>query len=180
MIRRAEPDLDCGPLVKLGPMSRITVAPLSADHLHTVYPLIREVAPGLDLAGWLRLARRMVGPRRAGRTGIMVALRDGRTYPCGLFFYRRELELTGGAVLIADHFVALDILDAKPVLAALVGELEALARRLECGSVQSTVRTGAQEVAALLSGAGHQREGETLRKRIGAPPAAGTEYEKGA
>ncbi len=148
-------------------MSKITIAPLSADQLHTVYPLIREVAPGLDLAGWLRLARRMIGPRRGGRSGIMVARRDGRAYPCGLFCYRREQDLDGAAVLVADHFVALDILDAKPVLASLVGALDELAVRLECTSVQSTVRTGAQEVAALLSGAGHQREAEMLTKRIG-------------
>jgi len=70
-------------------------------------------------------------------------------------------------VLVADHFVALDILDAKPVLAALVGALDELAVRLECSSVHSTVRTGAQEVASLLSGAGHRREAEMLTKRIG-------------
>lgn len=168
MIRQGGLILECAPHVQFGPMSRITVAPLSADQLHTVYPLIREVAPGLDLAGWLRLARRTVGSRRGGRSGIMVARRDGRAYPCGLFCYRREQDLDGAAVLVADHFVALDILDAKPVLASLVGALDELAVRLECTSVQSTVRTGAQEVAALLSGAGHQREAEMLTKRIGA------------
>jgi len=71
-------------------------------------------------------------------------------------------------VLVADHFVALDILDAKPVLASLVGALDELAVRLDCTSVQSTVRTGAQEVATLLCGAGHQREAEMLTKRVGA------------
>ena len=94
----------------------------------------------------------------------MVARRQARSFPCGMFCYHTERDLAGGTVLVASHFVALDILDPRPVLAALVAELEALAARLGCSAVRTSVADGAAEVATVLAGAGHRRESQTLGK----------------
>lgn len=145
-------------------MPRITVAPLSAEQIDTVFPLVREVAPGLRPAAWRRYARRVVGGMRAGRGGVMVARREGRRFPCGMFCYRREQDLAGEAVLVASHLVALDILDPRPVLVALVAELDALAPRLGCTAVHTLVADEAAEVAMVLAHAGHRRESQTLAK----------------
>lgn len=155
-------------------MSGISVTPLSAEQIDTVYPLVREVAPGLGAAEWRRYARRAIGTARAGHGGIMVARRQGRPFPCGLFSYRKEQELGRGPVLVASHFVALDILDPRPVLAALVRELEALAPRLGCAAMRVSVGKDAADVALELARAGHRQESQTLAK-----PACGPEGSQG-
>jgi hypothetical protein len=65
-------------------------------------------------------------------------------------------------VLIADHFVAVDLLDPAAVLAAVVEELDSLARRLGCQAVRSLVHGGVPNVEGGLFAAGHRPEGVSL------------------
>lgn len=147
-------------------MSAITVQMLSRDQVRSVYPLIREVVPTLDLAGWVRFANRLANPRHAERGGVMVARRDARPYPCGMFCYRREQDLRLGRVLVADYFIALDILAPEAVLGALVSALDELGARMECDSIRSVLHNGSPEVARGLEAAGHRPEGAVLSKRV--------------
>jgi hypothetical protein len=144
---------------------------LSRDQIRSVYPLIREAVPTLDLPGWLRFARQLTGSRRSGQCGIVAARREGRAFPCGLFCYRVEEDLKLGKVLAADHFVAVDLLDPGAVLAALVEELDALAKRLDCQAVRSLVHGGAPSVEGGLYAAGHRPENASLLlKKLRAAP----------
>ena len=95
-------------------MFRITVTPLAAAQIDSAYPLVREVAPDLTAAAWRRYARRAIGAAATGRAGILAARREGRPFPCGLVCYRKDEDLARGTVLVASHFVALDILDPHP------------------------------------------------------------------
>lgn len=147
-------------------MPGLTCKALSPDEAATVFPLVREAIPGLDLRAWLRYARRASAPRRAEREGIIVVVRQPRQLPCGLFVYRCEPELGRGMVLVAEHFVALDLLDPTPVMRALVEELDALARRLGCRAIRAVVLSQASSIAMRLRDAGHRREGETLWKEL--------------
>ena len=139
---------------------------LPPDQIRSAYPLIREAMPSLDLADWLRFARQTAGARKAGRAGIIAAWRAGRPFPCGLFCYRVDHDLTRGRVLMAEHFVAVDLLDAPAVLAALVAELDALGRRLGCNAVRSVVHGTAAEVSGGLARAGHTQAGTLLFKPL--------------
>lgn len=143
---------------------------LARDQIRSVFPLIREAVATIDLSSWLRFARQLTAPRRAGQCGIVTVRREGRAFPCGLFCYRVEDDLKLGKVLTADHFVAVDLLDPGAVLAALVEELDVLARRLGCQAVRSLVHGGAPTVAGGLFAAGHRPEGATplLKKLQGA------------
>src|SRR5262249_43163901 len=105
-----------------GVMAEFIIEMLSRDQLRSVYPLVREAGPTIGPAPWLRFARQLTGPRRPGQCGIVAARREGREFPSGLFCYRVEDDLKLGKVLIADHFVAVDLLDPAAVLAALVDE----------------------------------------------------------
>ena len=97
----------------------------------------------------------------------MMVRREARTFPCGLFCYRVEDDLKLGKVLTADHFVAIHLLDPGAVLAALVEELDVLAKRLGCEAVRSLVHGGAPTVAGGLYAAGHRPEGATpLLKKL--------------
>jgi hypothetical protein len=155
-------------------MSAFTTGPLRPDQIRSVFPLIREALPDLQLSEWLRFARQMT-TRRADQAGIVVAQRVGRNYPCGLFCYRVERDLERGTVLSAEHFVAVDLLEPGAVLAALVEELEALGKRLGCGAVRSVVHGGQSDVRGGLAAAGHTMEGETLLKPLpsGSKPSRG-------
>jgi hypothetical protein len=146
-------------------MSVFTVRALIRDDVLSVFPLIREVMPEVDLGAWTEFARRITG-RRHSNAGIMAAWRERRPFPCGLFCYRVDRTLNEGKVLIAEHFVAVDLLDPKAVLSALVEELEALGHRLECNAVRSVVHGGEQELAGGLVAAGHAPDASLLLKAL--------------
>jgi hypothetical protein len=147
-------------------MLSFTVETLRPDQIRSVFPLIREVIPGLDLPAWLRFARQLTTVRRNGQSGIVVARRDGRSFPSGLFCYRVDNDLEHGRMLIAEHFVAVDLLDPSAVLDALVKELDALGKRLGCTAVRSVVHGAEHDVAGGLSAAGHAQEGALLLKPL--------------
>ncbi len=157
------------PLAMVPPMSGLSCHPLTPDQAATVFPLVREAIPGLELRAWLRFARRVSAPRRAEREGIIVVVRQPRHLPCGLFVYRRETDLSRGPVLVAEHFVAVDLLDPAPVMHALVEELDALARRLGCRAIRAVVLSQASLAASRLHDAGHRVDGETLWKDVPPP-----------
>jgi hypothetical protein len=153
-------------------MAGFFVGVLSRAQSRSVYPLVREAVPQLDLSTWLRLARQLTDPRRVGPCGIVASRRDGRALPCGLFCYRVEDDLKLGKVLVADHFVALDSLEPGAVLAALVEELDCLGKRLGCQAVRSLVHGGAPEIQGHLHTAGHRPDGTSLLlKRLLETPA---------
>jgi hypothetical protein len=156
-------------------MANFIVEVLSRDQIRSVYPLVREAFPTLDLSTWLRFSRQLTGPRRNEQCGIVAARREGRAFPCGLFCYRVEDDLKLGKVLIADHFVAVDLLEPAAVLAALVEELDGLAKRHGCQAVRSLVHGGAPDVEGGLVAAGHRLEGASLllKKLLETPPARG-------
>ncbi|HUB13105.1 MAG TPA: hypothetical protein VMB34_14230 [Acetobacteraceae bacterium] len=146
-------------------MSAFAVRALTPDQILEAYPLIREAMPEIDLSAWTNFARRLTG-RRLSHAGIMAAWREGRSFPCGLFCYRVDKTLGQGRVLIAEYFVAVDLLDPKAVLAALVEELDALGRRLNCNAVRSVVHGGEPEIAGGLVAAGHAPEASLLLKAL--------------
>jgi hypothetical protein len=142
------------------------VEPLAKDQIAAAFPLIREAMPSLDMRSWTRLARDLADPRRSRRRGILAARRDQRRHASGLLYYRKERDLECGAILIADHFVALDLLDARPVVAALIAALERLAVELRCSAIRSVVHASSADIAHELFSAGHYLEGATLYKTV--------------
>ena len=150
-------------------MSGLLCHPLPPEQASAVFPLLREAIPGLSLRAWLRFARRAADPRRAGREGIIVVVRAPRPMPCGLFVYHKEEELGHGTVLVAEHFVAVDLLDAEPVMQALIAELDLLAKRLGCGAIRAMVLNPSSATAIQLANAGHRPAGCSLWKDIPPP-----------
>lgn len=149
-----------------GAMSGLVCQPMRPEEAAPVFPLIREAIPGITPRTWQAFARRVANPRRAGREGIIVAHRPTRPLPCGLFVYRRDRDLAHGPVLIAEHFVALDVLDPEPVMRALVDELDVLATRLGCVAIRSSVLDRVSPLAERLEAAGHRALGGVLWKDV--------------
>ena len=147
-------------------MENFDIRPMQAADIGTTYPLMRQVLPSLDPARWSRFARRMANPRCIGQHGIVVAKGARRLFPSGLVCYRKQQDLSLGAVLVADHFVAVDLLDPGPIVEALAAALDNLAVRLECRAIRSVVHQTTQDVTSGLVAAGHRPEGATLCKLV--------------
>jgi hypothetical protein len=139
---------------------------VSPDQMRMVFPLAREVIPGLELKAWLSFARGITNLRRAAAGGVVAVRRVRRPLPCGMFIYRREKDPAHGSILIAEHFVALDVLDSKPVVDALTSELDHLAHRLGCGAIRAIVLDQGSVVESGLRDAGLLARGATLWKQI--------------
>jgi hypothetical protein len=145
-------------------MTSFSVEPLAQDQIRAVYPLIREAISGLSLTAWLRFAQTATSPRRGGQAGIIVARRAGHDFPSGLFCYRVDPDPALGKILVAEHFVAVDLLYPDDVLAALVAELDALGERLGCKAVRSIVH--GEPIEGGLAQAGHATVGSILGKSL--------------
>ncbi len=145
-------------------MPEFVVERLSPDRISLAFPLIREMAPTLDVRRWTHFARRIADPRRAGKQGVLVVTRRARPWPCGLVCYRLDHDFTHTSILNAEYFVALDLLDQAAALTALIGELEALGRRMGCGAIRSLPHPDSADVLSGLLSAGHQYRGSVLVK----------------
>jgi hypothetical protein len=151
-------------------MSRFTSHIVLPDQVRTVYPLVREAVPGLELRTWVAYARKLTNPRSAPREGIVAVRRVPRPMPCGLFLYRRENDLGYGTILATEYFIAMDVLDTAPVMRALAEEMDMLASRLGCAAIRALVRDHTHAVHAGLAEAGLRQEGAMLWKRVATTP----------
>jgi hypothetical protein len=147
-------------------MTRFTTGPLADNEVRAVFPLLREVIPTLTLPAWLGFVRQLAAVRPVGHAGIVVARRVGRAFPCGLFCYRILQDLERGRVLVADHFVAVDLLDPGAVLQVLVRELEAVGARFGCSAIRGVVAGEQPELAVGLSAAGHTMEASLFGRSL--------------
>jgi hypothetical protein len=116
-------------------MKRIIVEALSRTAVLNAYPLVRLAVPTLDVQAWRRFARLALDRRRGTLAGILVAKRVTRRHICGLVCYRREPDLIFGQVMQARNLIAIDILDTRSIVLALISGLRSLARANGCSSV---------------------------------------------
>lgn len=146
-------------------MQEFHIHRLTTGEARVLYPLVREAEPKVDLDQWLEYARRAA--RNAGeKRGILVATRQGQRFPSGLFCYRCHEDLTLGHVVVADYFVAVDILDPSPVVGVMVRELETLGERLKCDAICSVVHNRTASLSSVLEERGHRREASAFIKRL--------------
>ncbi len=145
-------------------MQDFVVEELTSDRISLAYPLIRQVAPALDLQQWTRFAKRTADARRPQSSGILVVRRPPRPFPCGMVCYRRDYDPAHQAVLTAEYFVAMDMLDSAGALDALALELEAAARRLGCNAIRSLLQGADPGVVHGLRAAHHVPEGNVMVK----------------
>ena len=143
-------------------MSRVlSTVPLTEDKISQAFPLIQAILPRLDFETWRNFAHPLTAEPAIGEHGIRV-VRGETGYFCGLVIYRVERDLVHGAVLAADHFIALDLLDPAPVAEALIQELEKLADRFGCGAIHTHLNAAQRNLLDCFGAAGHHTEGYLL------------------
>lgn len=137
------------------PRRCVAVRALDPKEIAAAYPLARLLAPTLDMATWQQFAGKILGGAPTEERGILAAVGEGG-YLCGLLIYRVTHDLRYGRVLTADHVIALDIVDRKPVAAALLAALEELSEALGCDALYTGFDTPQESLRAVWEGAGHQ------------------------
>ena len=144
----------------------LLIEPLSRDVIASVFPLMQAVNPSLSSANWRQFARQAgAHPVRAQR-GILIARRPTQRFPVGAVCYRRHHDVGQGAILTAEHYVALDLLYPDRVIEALIAGLEPVALRLGCRTIRSIVHGSEETLIETLHGQGHAAEAVTMTKRV--------------
>ena len=148
------------------PMPHLVVERLSLAHLRLAFPLMRRAVPELTPQSWIRYARGMVGKGGHATKGILVVRRDGSGCYCGAVCFRRVPDIRLGAVLLAEHFVAMDLLYPEIILRALLGALDDMAASLRCGGVRSMAYGSDPYLANQLATLGHVSGGTFLARAL--------------
>lgn len=135
-------------------------APLRSSEIEIAYALIRAWHPRVTLESWRGFAEALTG-NHAPHQGI-IAIRNEAGYLCGLFVYRAEPDLHHGRALVVDPVAALDVIDVKSVVQAMVETAESMAARLGCEVARFRIPAPQSWLAEQLQGAGHHVEANVL------------------
>ena len=121
-------------------MPELVVEPLPSQQARLAYPLLLQALPALTLEDWLGFARQVARGGRHVPAGILVARRTGTQYLCGAVCFRRDPDPQAGAVLTAEHLVALDLFYPQAVMTAMLRALDAVAVNLSCQAIRVMCR----------------------------------------
>jgi hypothetical protein len=143
---------------------QFAVETLRPQGARMAYPLIALAEPRITLRAWLQFSARLPkGPR--ARRGVLVARRPGKM-PCGAVCYRAEKPVANGPTLVAEHFVAVDLLYPEHVAAALLRGLECVALRLRCQAIRAVLPARSAPLAAVLGRSGEVRQAISVTVRL--------------
>ncbi len=154
-------------------MRELITKPLSGKLVDQAFPLVQAALPSVDLEQWRHFAGQLICPEAPDNTGILSVLTE-QGYIAGLSIYRIEPSLAHGPVLIADHFMALDLFNRAAVVNALADFLEDLARRRGCTALHTHIpekdgvwQGPADGLVSILRDRGHAIESLRLCKQFG-------------
>jgi len=116
-------------------MSEFVVDLLTRQRVMEVYPIVRQIAPGLTLKAWQRHAAVLLRDRSGGR-GIILIRRASQRFPCGLCSFRLDEDLRHGRILTAEDATVMTTLGAREAYDALVQGIEQVATSRHCTAVR--------------------------------------------
>jgi len=132
--------------------------------------------PGVSLDRWRSFARERIRSRQNRPSGIQSVVTE-QNYIAGLSSYRVGDDLCHGPVMVAEHFVALDLFDRAAVVHALAEFLEDLGRQHGCRCVHTHILDSGQHwqgpancAASILQARGHAVKSMRLCKSLEAAP----------
>jgi hypothetical protein len=134
---------------------------LNSADIEPAFALIQAVDPSLTLDNWRSFAIPLVDRESTARSGL-VGVRNEAGYLCGLFAYRVESDLAHEQAFIVDVIAALDVVDAKFVLRAIMDAVRATAQRFGCGIARIRVNRNQMALGLYLRNNGLEVDGELL------------------
>lgn len=157
-------------------ITKLEIAPLTPERIDQAFPLYRELAPALSLAGWRLLAARYREGGAAPGRGFIAAQRGG--YLRGLFSFEICSTLSG-RVLMIDHVVILDPAAPRDLAAATHDYVLALAQRYDCRLVVVSLTAAASWLQADWGDGDGSRGGAPLACLLFDQPPASTAGQQG-
>lgn len=142
-----------------------SIRPVTADLVEQAFPVVQAAAPDVTLEQWRAYA---VGSAGEGASGLTGAFNE-QDYIVGLFAYQREPHLQHGRILRICHLAAVDLVDAEPVLLALLQAIDDLAKQRGCGAILMATPSNYMKVAAhwmhpLFAARGYLLDNPQIRK----------------
>lgn len=114
--------------------------PLAKRQIDQAYPLVRAVAPGLDVARWRAFAGALIGkPGPSVAPSGIITAQNGHGYIHGLFSYSRDQHLHHGPILAVENFIVLDLFDPAAAAATLLRAMDAVAKALGCSAIHTNL-----------------------------------------
>ncbi len=148
---------------------------LTPERVAQAFPLIQTALAKVTLEEWSNFATPLLASPAGQATGGVVTVNSEQDIIVGLCCYRVEKNLRHGAVLMADPFLALDLLDLKAVAYALADAIESLAREWRCTAIHTSLPAtgvkGAENwLVRNLRSRGHQVESLRMCKLLASSP----------
>ena len=143
----------------------LQAAALSDDEVPQAFPLIQATWPGADLTAWRSFVRFFNDRTAAGQAGVL-ALRDPAGLICGVLAYRLDRDLRVGPLLAIQLFTAVDLVNSRRTVRALLDAAEARASELDCKAVQIRLYGDQTGLTSRLRDLGLSSEAGLLWKRI--------------
>ncbi len=155
-------------------MRNLETRSLTPERVAQAFPLIQTALPAVTLEEWSDFALPLARPAGQTACGVVTVISE-QDFIVGLCCYRVEKNLHHGAVLMADPFLALDLLDLKAVACALADAIESLAREWHCTAIHTNLPAtgvkGAENwLVRNLRGRGHQVESLRMCKLLASSP----------
>ncbi len=155
-------------------MRSLETRPLTPERVAQAFPLIQTAFPTVSLEDWRDFATPPARAQRQSDGGIITVVSE-QGYIVGLCCYRVAQDFQHGAVLMADHFLILDLLDQKAVVRALADAVESLARERRCTAIHTSLpETGVKGaddwLVRILRSRGHRVESLRMCKLLANSP----------
>ncbi len=148
--------------------------PLAPERVAQAFPLIQTAFPAVSLEDWRDFATPLARAQGPADGGIITVISE-QGYIVGLCCYRVAQDLRHGAVLLANHFLILDLFDQQAVVRALADAVESLARERRCTAIHTSLpETGVKGaddwLVRILRSRGHRVESLRMCKLLANSP----------
>ncbi len=155
-------------------MRSLETRPLTPERVAQAFPLIQIAFPAVSLKDWRDFATPPARAQGQVAGGIITVVSE-QGYIVGLCCYRVTQDFQHGAVLMADHFLILDLFDQKAVVRALADAVESLARERRCTAIHTSLpETGVKGaddwLVRILRSRGHRVESLRMCKLLANSP----------
>ncbi len=129
-------------------MGGFAVEVLTSQRVMEIYPLVRQIVPGITLESWRRHAA-VVLRDRSGNRGIALLRRAGQRFPCGMCAFHLDHDLRLGRTLTAEHGMVMTSFGTHEAFDALVQGVQDLAAERRCAVVRWLLPKAAVDPAEL-------------------------------
>ena len=151
-------------------MRNLETRSLTTERVAQAFPLIQTALPAVTLEEWSDFATPLASPAGQATSGVVTVISE-QDFIVGLCCYRVEQDLRHGAVLLANHFLILDLFGQQAVGRALADAVESLARERRCTAIHTSLpETGVKGaddwLVRILRSRGHRVESLRMCKLL--------------